>query len=136
MTDARIKQNRNKKFDLQLSQGLIDERGLAEIFGEFKIEKVELKTETYKWEKTRNLFIEYQINGRASGIAATTADMWVQQLRGIDGETFGFFMFPVERLKRLCRAAIRGGRRSERAGDGGLSKGAFVNIDALLATIR
>ena len=35
-------QNHDKKFDLQLSEALIDERHLAEIFSEAKIEKIEL----------------------------------------------------------------------------------------------
>jgi hypothetical protein len=39
----KIKFNRDKKFDLQLSDALINERRLADIFSAKRIEKIELK---------------------------------------------------------------------------------------------
>lgn len=131
-----ITQNHDHKYDLQLSQGIIDERGLAEIFAYCKIERVELKVETYKWERTGCVFIEEELGGKPSGISTTEADLWVIQLRGEEGELFGFFMFPVERLKRLCKAATAAGRGRDKAGDRGLSKGVLLKIDDLLAMIR
>src|SRR5580692_11142434 len=98
MTDQKIKFNRGSKFDFQLSAALINERRLAEIFSAAKIEKIELKSETWLWERTGNICIEYRQNGRPSGIDATEADYWVHELRR-NGATLCYLMFPTERLK-------------------------------------
>jgi hypothetical protein len=110
--------NRDSKFDLQLSQSLIAERRLGEIFKAAKIETIELKTETWQWEQTGNICIEYRQNGRPSGIALTDADYWVHELRR-DGQTLCYLMFPIERLKALARKAYAEGRYRESGGDGG-----------------
>lgn len=115
---AGVVQRRDSKFDLQLSQALINERRLAEIFAEKTIEKIELKSETYQWEQTGNICIEYKCDGRPSGISVTQADYWVHELRRAD-RTLVYLMFPIERLKELCRLAIRAGRKRAGAGDGG-----------------
>jgi hypothetical protein len=81
MTDQKIKFNRDSKFDLQLSDALVNERRLAEIFSAAKIEKIELKSESWLWERTKNICIEYRQNGKPSGIAVTEADYWVHELR-------------------------------------------------------
>jgi len=49
---AKISFNRDAKFDLQLNQALLNERRLGEIFESEKIEKIELKSETWQWELT------------------------------------------------------------------------------------
>ena len=54
---------RDRKFDIQLSEALIHERRLGAIFENGKIEKIELKTETWQWEKTGNICIEYRQKG-------------------------------------------------------------------------
>src|SRR5690349_20846809 len=64
MTDKQIKFNRGRKFDLQLSAALVNERRLAEIFSAAKIEKIELKSESWLWERTKNICIEYRQNGQ------------------------------------------------------------------------
>lgn len=110
--------NRDGKFDLQLGQALINERRLAEIFSVGKIEKIELKTETWQWEQTGNICIEYRQNGQPSGIAITEADYWVHELRRND-DTLVYLMFPVPRLKELARKAYAAGRYHEGGGDGG-----------------
>ena len=115
--------NRDNKFDLQLSQALINERRLADIFAFGKIERIELKTETWQWEQTGNICIEYSQNGRPSGIAVTEADYWVHELRR-DGATLCYLMFPIDRLKELARQAYAEGRYREGGGDGGR----FCNI--------
>jgi hypothetical protein len=109
---------RDNKFDMQLSQALIDERRLAEIFEHADIHKIELKSESHQWEETGNICIEYRQDGRPSGIAATQAGVWVHELKR-DGETLCYLMFPTERLKKLAREAYKQGRRRSRAGDGG-----------------
>ena len=108
--------NRDRKFDLQLDQALVAERRLAEIFAAAKLEKIELKTETWQWEQTGNICIEYRQGGQPSGIAVTEADYWVHELRR-DSQTLCYLMFPIERLK--ARRAYAEGRFREGGGDGG-----------------
>src|SRR4029077_9138132 len=110
--------NHGNKFDIQLSGALINERTLAEIFTAAKIEKIELKSETWQWEQTGNICIEYRQNGQPSGIAVTEADYWVHELRR-DDRTLCYLMFPIERLKELARDAYRTGNYHEGGGDGG-----------------
>jgi hypothetical protein len=119
----KVKFNRDNKFDLQLDGALVNERRLAEIFVAAKIEKIELKSETWQWEQTGNICIEYRQNGQPSGIAITEADYWVHELRR-DGKTLCYLMFPIERLKELARAAYKAGHYHEGGGDGGR----FCNI--------
>lgn len=118
MDKPKIVFNRDNKFDLQLSDALIAERRLADIFEHMDIHKIELKTETWQWEQTGNICIEYRQNGEPSGIATTEAGCWVHELRR-DGETLVYFMFPIQRLKALARIAYADGRYHEGGGDGG-----------------
>lgn len=115
---GRISFGRDNKFDLQLNQALIDERRLAEIFEHADIHKIELKSESYQWEQTGNICLEYRQDGQPSGIAATEAGVWVHELKR-DGETLCYLMFPTERLKNLAREAYKQGRHRSQAGDGG-----------------
>lgn len=109
--------NKDKKFDIQLSAALSAENDLAEIM---QTKKIELKTETWQWEQTGNICIEYKNGGTLSGISSTEADYWVHELRR-DGKTLIYLMFPIEELKRVCRQAIKEGRIKKGAGDGGRS---------------
>jgi hypothetical protein len=109
--------NRTNKFDIQLSQSLIAERRLGEIFAAAKIEKIELKTETYQWEQTGNICIEYKQKGEPSGIAITDADYWVHELRR-DGKTLCYLMFPIDQMKELASKAYAAGRYHQGGGDG------------------
>ena len=124
----KIKFNADQKFDLQLSQALIDERRLAHIFEAATIEKLELKSESWQWEQTGNICIEYRQGGSPSGIATTEADYWVHELKR-NGQTLLYLMFPLERLKELCRAAFRAGRTRRGVGDGG-------RMDVILLRLR
>lgn len=110
--------NHDNKFDLQLGQALIDERRLAEIFEHVDIHKLELKSESWQWEQTGNICIEYRQDGHPSGIATTEAGCWVHELKR-DGETLCYLMFPIERLRKLAREAWKEGRHRSHAGDGG-----------------
>jgi hypothetical protein len=128
--------NRDNKFDLQLSDALINERRLAEIFAFKRIEtmpvRLELKTETWQWRRTGNIAIEYRQNGQPSGIAATEADYWVHELRDDDGKTLVYLMFPAERLKEIAREAYRKGHKHEGGGDGGRFCNVLVRLRELL----
>jgi len=119
----KIRFNQDNKFDIQLSQSLIDQRRLADIFEYGDISKIELKSETWQWEQTGNICIEYRQNGKPSGIAVTEAGFWVHELKR-EGKTLVYLMFPIDRLKELAREAYRQGRYHEGGGDGGR----FCNI--------
>jgi hypothetical protein len=120
--------NSDRKFDLQLSQALINERRLAEIFEQGRIEKIELKSETWQWEQTGNICIEFRCDGQPSGISTTEADYWVHELRR-DDQTLLYLMFPVDRLKCLAREAHKRGRWRSGAGDDG-------RFDVILLSLR
>jgi len=121
-------QNRDAKFDLQLSQALINERRLGEVFANARIERIELKSETWQWEQTGNICIEFRQDGKPSGIAVTEADLWVHELKR-DGTTLLYLMIPVERLKEQARAAFKAGNWRSHAGDGG-------RFDVVLLSLR
>jgi hypothetical protein len=120
-----------KKFDLQLSKALTDERKLAEIFAYAVIEKIELKSETHQWEKTGNICIEFINDGQKSGIAVTEADFWVHELKR-DNETLCYLMFPIERLRQLCVASKKNGGVRHNAGDDGKSSVVPIKLKDIL----
>jgi hypothetical protein len=131
MTTREIEHRRDSKFDLQLRQALIHERRLAAIFAYGRIEKIELKSESYQWEATGNICIEYRCDGEPSGIAVTEADYWVHELCR-DGEPLVYLMFPIERLKAKAREAIKAGRNRSGAGDGGRFDVVLLGLAELL----
>lgn len=112
------------KFDIQLAAALVNERRLHEIFTTGKLEKIELKTESWLWELTGNIAVEYRQNGQPSGIAITEADHWVHELQR-NGETLVYLMFPIDRLKALARTHYALGHYREGGGDRG-------NVDMVL----
>ena len=123
--------NHDNKFDIQLSNSLIDERRLGEIFTARKIEKIELKSESYQWEQTGNICIEYRQRGKPSGIAVTEADYWVHELKR-DGHTLCYLMFPIERMRELARAAYKQGRYRTGGGDGGQFDNVIIPLSEIL----
>ena len=130
MREDKLTFNADEKFDIQLSQALIDERRLAHTFEHLDIEKIELKSESWLWEQSGNICIEYMRDGRPSGIAVTHADCWVHELKR-DGGTLVYLMFPIERLKELARAAIRDGRFRV-GGDGKRQHVALIKLRDIL----
>jgi len=130
MREEKIKYNRDEKFDLQLSSALIEEKKLGLVFEEGIIGCIELKTESWLWERSGNICIEYARNGKPSGISVTQATCWVHQLKR-DGATLVYLMFPIERLKDLARDAIRAGRWRD-GGDDGIQRMALIPIAELL----
>jgi len=121
--------NSDNKYDIQLSDALINERRLGEIFAAKKIEKSELKSETYQWERTGNICVEVRSYGKKSGLAATEADYWVHELKR-DGETLVYLMFPVDRLKSLCRTH---GRLVHDGGDNNAQSNYLIKLSDILA---
>lgn len=129
--DEKIRFERGKKFDIQLSEALTAERKLGAIFEVGKIEKIELKTESWLWERSGNIAIEYASRGKLSGISTTEADYWVHELRR-DGETLVYLMFPIERLRDLVAEARLAGRIRTAAGDDGEQHLALVRLNDIL----
>ena len=127
----KISFNHDRKYDIQLSAALINERRLGDIFAAGKIERVELKSETWQWEQTGNIAIEYRCDGKPSGIATTEADYWVHELRR-DGQTLVYLMFPIDRLKALARDAIQRGQFRSDAGDDGRFHIALIPLAEVL----
>lgn len=126
-----VRIRRDHKYDLQLSQAHIDEMRLAQIFEEGLIERIELKSESWQWERTGNIAIEFRREGRPSGLSTTQASCWVHELKR-NGETLVYLMFPVPRLKRLARAAIRSGRWRANGGDGKKFDVALIKLSEIL----
>lgn len=123
------KLNDDDKFDIQLAQGKIEERKLAEIFVGAHIERVEVKAESFIWERSGKICIEFSRNGKPSGIAATKAEFWAHVLiRASDREVMGWVMFKVDRLKELCRQAFRDKRVLHCVGDGGSSSVVLLRL--------
>lgn len=131
MVAEKVHFNRDKKFDLQLAAALIHERRLAEIFTTGRIEKIELKSETWQWEQTGNIAIEFRCDGRPSGISTTEADYWVHELRR-DDETLLYLMFPIDTLKRLARKAFAAGHVRYGGGDDGRFDIILIKLSELL----
>ena len=128
MLPSKITFNRNKKFDLQLSASLRSERKLAELLNSAKIE---LKSETWQWEQTGNICIEFACDGNPSGIATTEADVCVHELRRED-RTLVYLWFPIERLKEVAREYYRHGCYRTDAGDNGRFSVIFVPLREIL----
>jgi hypothetical protein len=127
---GKIKFNPDHKFDLQLEASLIRERGLAAMLGD-QAQKIELKTESWQWEHTGNLAIEFRCDGKPSGIATTEATWWVHELRRED-QTLVWLWFPIERLKALARDAFKRGHYRTGGGDGGRFDVVLIRLGDLL----
>src|SRR5215208_5721589 len=91
--------NKDDKYDLQLGAAEDAEHDLANVL---QNKTIELKTEEFEWEQTGNIAIEFERNGKPSGIEVTKADFWVHELRR-DGKTLMYLWFPIARLYRLAK---------------------------------
>lgn len=134
--DERVKFNADHKFDIQLDAALVKERRLAELLCCGTFERIEHKGETYQWRRTGCIFVEIRRAGKWSGLAVTTADVWVHELFDDDGTLLGGLNLPVPVLKRMARAAWDDPlRRKTMAGDGGLSEGVVLRLTDLLKLV-
>jgi hypothetical protein len=134
--ERKIVYGTDEKWDIQLSQSAIAERGLGAILLTRKIGPnpvlIELKTERWLWRKHNRIAIEYWRNGKPSGISVTQADFWFQELRWAnDAPTLCFILFPIDVLKDLTRKAIKN-HHNAWGGDGRTSKIAFISLTDIL----
>jgi hypothetical protein len=119
------------KFDLQLGSAQDDEDRLAMTL---QTTSIELKTERHDWERTGNIIIEYQNDGRPSGIAITEAEWWVHELARGD-ETVMMLWIRVPRLDEVCRSKI-GTAADVPCGDGKRGRGILLSLRELLQSGR
>ena len=87
----------NKKFDIDLKYGQLREKQVHDIFSN---KKIEVKTERDWWFKTGNIALEYECNGKPSGISATTSDYWIHILAK-GKKNHCMLVFEVARLKKI-----------------------------------
>ena len=87
----------NKKFDIDLKYGQLREKQVHDIFTN---KKIEVKTERDWWYKTGNIALEYECNGKPSGINATESDYWIQILAK-GNKNHCMLVFEVKELKKI-----------------------------------
>ena len=89
----------NKKFDIDLKYGQLREKKVHVIFSN---KKIEVKTERDWWFKTGNIALEYECNGKPSGINATESDYWIQILAK-GNKNHCMLVFEVKELKKIVK---------------------------------
>ena len=98
-----IQTKANKKFDIDLKYGQVREKQVSNIFAN---KKIEVKTERDWWYKTGNIALEYECNGKPSGINATTSDYWIHILAK-GKKNHCMLVFEVSRLKKNSKKIQR-----------------------------
>ena len=112
-----------KKFDLDLKFG--------EKWEDFVVDKLktaEVKTEKDKWKKTGNIAIEYECNGKPSGIDKTESDFWIHILSNGSGN-YCKLVFDVSMLKRIVEKYKP--THSRMIGDRGVSNCVLIPLEEL-----
>ena len=115
----------NKKFDIDLKYGQIRENHVSSMFGD---KKIEIKTERDWWYKTGNIALEYECNGKPSGISATQSDYWIHILAK-GNKNHCMLVFEVSRLKKIINKYKD--THTRMVGDGGRSKCVILPIKKL-----
>jgi len=120
-----IKTKANKKFDIDLKYGQVREEQVKNIFAD---KKIEVKTERDWWAKTGNIALEYECNGKPSGITATKSDYWIHILSK-GKKNHCMLVFEVSRLKKIVKEDKD--THTRMVGDGGRSKCVILPIKKL-----
>ena len=120
-----IKTKANKKFDIDLKYGQVREKQVSNIFAN---KKIEVKTERDWWAKTGNIALEYECNGKPSGITATKSDYWIHILAK-GKKNHCMLVFEVSRLKKIVKEYKD--THTRMVGDGGRSKCVILPIKKL-----
>jgi len=85
------------KFDIDLKYGQIREEKVRDMFAN---KTIEVKSERFWWETTGNIALEYEYNGKPSGVYKTESDYWFHRLEKEEGE-FCTLVFPTPVLRGL-----------------------------------
>ena len=115
----------NKKFDIDLKYGQLREKQVHDIFSN---KKIEVKTERDWWYKTGNIALEYECNGKPSGINATESDYWIQILAK-GNKNHCMLVFEVKELKKIVKKYKE--QYTRMVGDGNRSKCVILPIRKL-----
>ena len=116
---------KNSKFDLDLKYGQLREQQVHDMFHN---KKIEIKTERDWWKKTGNIAVEYECNGKASGIDKTESDFWIHIL-STGTDNYCKLVFEVPRLKRLVEKYKS--THSKMVGDRNASKCVLIPLNEL-----
>ncbi len=104
------------KFDIDLKYGEIREEKIRDMFAK---KTIEVKTERDWWETTGNIALEYEYNGKPSGVYKTESDYWFHRLEKKNGE-FCTLVFPTPVLRELVDKYKD--KKSKYVGDGKKAK--------------
>lgn len=113
-----------KTFDLDLVYGKDGEDLVLSLLN--GATKVEVKTDRIA-HLTGNIAIEYEFNGKPSGISTTTADYWAFVL----GENSSVIFVKTENIKEIARFWYRNGRIKQ-GGDYNSAKMILIPITEIL----
>ena len=116
---------KNTKFDLDLQYGQLREQQVHDMFHN---KKIEVKTERDWWKKTGNIAIEYECNGKPSGIDKTESDFLIHILSNGTGN-YCKLIFEVSRLKRIVEKYKP--THSRMIGDRGVSNCVLIPLEEL-----
>ena len=94
----------------------------------FHNKKIEVKTERDWWKKTGNIAIEYECNGKSSGIDKTESDFWIHILSNGTGN-YCKLIFDVPVLKKLVEKYKD--THSKLIGDRGVSRCVLIPVNEL-----
>ena len=116
---------KNTKFDLDLQYGQLREQQVHDMFHN---KKIEVKTERDWWKKTGNIAVEYECNGKPSGIDTTESDFWIHILSN-GTSNYCKLVFEVPRLKRIVEKYKP--THSRMIGDRGVSNCVLIPLEEL-----
>lgn len=108
-------------FDIDLSQALIREESIRQIFMNASIE---LKTD-YLAKDTGNVFVEFKQHGKPSGLAVTTASYWMFEI-----QDFCYILIETKNLNDIARRAFIAGKRTK-GGDYNNYEGVLIPVSWL-----
>lgn len=125
------------RFDVDYEYGHQGEMWVTNVVDALKKDRVEVKRDG-KFHQTGNLYVEYECwrrgGWRQSGIATTTAELWVFVL----GSSETAIVIPTQLLKNVCRDLWRRDPRpvAEEKDGSHPTRGVLVKLSYLMAVIQ
>ena len=121
MGNDALKYCHNSNWDVDLKHGQHHEKEFMKSIGHSG-DKIEIKAERDWWNKTGNILIEVERDGKPSGISVTKASIWVQTFTKGKVQYFSI-VIPVKRLKKLVKKYKD---NFKMVGDGRRTKGILI----------
>jgi hypothetical protein len=125
-----LKYNSDNKFDADLNYGRFHEKKFFETIN-LPISKVEIKAERNWWDKTGNILVEVERNGKPTGISVTKSKLWVICFTKAKRQYFSI-IFKTRDLKKLTHKYKDNFRW---CGDGKQTKGILIPFKAIIHDI-